>query len=64
MLEWVSFRVAVTLLVVSASPALAWNEPDSFRGVPWGTSQEETKAALQKARDAILQGPQTLRRRG
>jgi len=26
-----------------AAPALAWDEPDSFQGVPWGASQAEAK---------------------
>ena len=27
------------LLLVAAASAAAWDEPESFRGVPWGTSR-------------------------
>jgi hypothetical protein len=30
--------VVVLLLLVAAASAAAWDEPESFRGVPWGTS--------------------------
>jgi hypothetical protein len=29
--------------------APAWNEPDGFRGVPWGASREELRVHLQEA---------------
>lgn len=41
---------AVALLLV-ASPALAWDEPDSFRGVPWGASAEEAERILRERGD-------------
>jgi hypothetical protein len=39
--------------VVLATPALAWNEPDSFRGVPWGATQEVARDLLSK-REGIV----------
>ncbi len=36
--------VAVFLLIVLAmSSALAFNEPDGFRGMPWGTSEDDVR---------------------
>jgi hypothetical protein len=50
-------RYALMLaMVLVAFPALAFNEPDSFRGVPWGATLEETKAALDKAWEATSPG--------
>ena len=34
------------LLAIAASPA-AWEEPDNFRGVPWGMSMREAQALLE-----------------
>jgi hypothetical protein len=36
------------LLVIAASSA-AWDEPDNFRGVPWGTSSTEARALLESS---------------
>jgi len=35
--------VSAVIVALLAAPALAWNEPDSFEGVPWGASQAEAK---------------------
>lgn len=42
-------KLALLLLLTLAAPALAWNEPDSVRDVPWGATQEELRAQLQRA---------------
>ena len=41
-------HVAVVILVamLAADPAFAFNEPDSFRGVPWGASEDDLQAKL------------------
>lgn len=36
-----------------ATPALAWDEPDSFRGVPWGASLLELQTVLQRAGEDV-----------
>jgi hypothetical protein len=41
----VGLVVAISYGAVSSS-ALAFDEPDGFRGVPWGASEEQTRAAL------------------
>jgi hypothetical protein len=37
---------AVLILVVGASSTYAFNEPDGFRGVPWGASEDVLRARL------------------
>lgn len=34
------------LVLLLTVPAIAWNEPDAFRGVPWGASEEVLKAQI------------------
>jgi hypothetical protein len=43
--------LAVALLLLG-SPALAFNEPDSFRGVPWGAAKSEAVSILAAAGEA------------
>ena len=38
-------RVPLVVLVL-ASQAAAWNEPETFRGVPWGASEEVAKERI------------------
>jgi hypothetical protein len=45
--------LALTLAVTFASPALAFEEPDGFRGVKWGVSREELRVHLQRAGDTV-----------
>ena len=35
--------LAMTLIVVAAGTALAWDEPDAVRGLTWGASQEDLR---------------------
>ena len=35
--------LAMTLVVVAAGAALAWDEPDAVRGLTWGASQEDLR---------------------
>ena len=35
--------LAMTLVVVAAGTALAWDEPDAVRGLTWGASQSIKK---------------------
>ena len=35
--------LAMTLVVVAAGTALAWDEPDAVRGLTWGASQEDLR---------------------
>jgi hypothetical protein len=46
--------------VARAEPALAWNEPDSVLGVPWGASQSETLKVMMK-RFKDYSGPANMR---
>jgi len=34
---------AMTLVVMAAGTALAWDEPDAVRGLAWGASQEDLR---------------------
>jgi hypothetical protein len=43
----------VALFVAFVTPAFAWDEPDGFRGVPWGASREELQVHLQRAGDTV-----------
>jgi hypothetical protein len=38
--------LVVLLVVVLSAPALAWDEPSDFRGVPWGASVETVKEKI------------------
>lgn len=42
-------KLALALLLTLATPALAWNEPDSVSGVQWGATQEDLRVQLQRA---------------
>src|SRR5712691_4873660 len=44
--------LASSLAVGCATPALAWDEPASVRGVPWGADRSAALAILQKAGEA------------
>ena len=35
--------LAMTLVVVAAGTALAWDEPDAVRGLTWGANQEDLR---------------------
>jgi hypothetical protein len=39
--------VSALLLLVVTGSALGWNEPDDFRGVPWGASLQEARTLLE-----------------
>jgi hypothetical protein len=41
--------VVVLLLPVGTASAAAWDEPDNFRGVPWGTSSTEARTLLESS---------------
>lgn len=43
------FILSAMVVAALSAPAFAWNEPDSFRGVPWGASSEQAKEILSKA---------------
>ncbi len=43
--------VALALVAALACPAFGWEEPDKFRGVPWGATLEEARALLKAAGD-------------
>lgn len=38
------FAIILAVGLAAATPALAWNEPGEFRGVPFGASVEEARA--------------------
>ena len=42
------FIIAILLVVRSASPALAFNEPDSFLGVKWGDTPDAAREVMWK----------------
>ena len=46
-------KLALALLLTLASPALAWNEPDSVGGVQWGATQEDLRGQLQRAGETV-----------
>jgi hypothetical protein len=46
-------KLALALLLTLATPALAWNEPDSVGGVQWGATQEDLRGQLQRAGQTI-----------
>jgi hypothetical protein len=51
-------RLALALaLVVAAAPALAFNEPDGFRGLKWGETKDDLDAAATKRGDATVLCP-------
>lgn len=39
-------RIVLAVSLMLAAPALAWDEPGHFRGVPWGASVEDAKAKV------------------
>ena len=39
-------RIVLAASLTLATPAVAWNEPGDFRGVPWGASVEAAKAKV------------------
>jgi hypothetical protein len=45
-----SVVASVLLILVLVSGAPAFNEPDGFRGVPWGASQEQVRTTLDFSR--------------
>ena len=46
-------KLALALLLTLATPALAWNEPDSISGVRWGATQEDLRVQLQRAGETV-----------
>ena len=38
--------VSILLALALVSVAVAFKEPESFRGVPWGTSEEQLRTTL------------------
>jgi hypothetical protein len=44
-------RLALALVAILAVPAFAWEEPDKFRGVPWGATMQEAQTILKAAGD-------------
>ncbi len=46
-------KLALALLLTLATPALAWNEPDSISGVQWGATQEDLRVQLQRAGETV-----------
>ena len=46
-------KLALALLLTFATPALAWNEPDSIGGVQWGATQEDLRVQLQRAGQTV-----------
>ena len=38
--------VSILFALALASVALAFDEPESFRGVPWGASEEQLRTTL------------------
>jgi hypothetical protein len=44
---------AFALVSLLAAPAMAFEEPDSFRGVKWGASRKDLRAQLQRAGDTV-----------
>lgn len=53
-------RLAVVALLALVTPTLAWDEPDGFRGVPWGASREELRVHVQRAGDTVTCGGRVL----
>lgn len=49
--------LAVTVAVVLTSPALAFNEPDGFRGLKWGASVDDLVDSSSKRGDATVLCP-------
>lgn len=45
--------VLTLIMLLLASPALAWNEPDNVHGVPWGATQDELRLKRSLAGDAV-----------
>jgi hypothetical protein len=39
--------------VITASPALAFDEPDGFRGVPWGATEEQLRSSVSLERACV-----------
>jgi hypothetical protein len=46
-------KLALALLLTLATPAFAWNEPDSISGVQWGATQEDLRVQLQRAGEPL-----------
>ena len=46
-------KLALALLLTLATPALAWNEPDSISGVRWGATQEDLRVQLQRVGETV-----------
>jgi hypothetical protein len=42
------FLLLLVLLLSTMASAAEWKEPDNFRGIKWGTSQEETITIVKK----------------
>lgn len=52
-------RLAFAFILLLASPALAFNEPDGFRGVKWGASKDSLIDSATKRGDATALCPPT-----
>jgi hypothetical protein len=46
-------KLALAILLTLATPALAWNEPDSISGVRWGATQGDLRVQLQRAGETV-----------
>jgi hypothetical protein len=55
--------LALALLLL-ASPALAWNEPENFRGIPWGATMDQAQETLLKTWPAGVTPPDCSRETG
>ena len=55
--------LALALLLL-ASPALAWNEPENFRGIPWGATMPQAQGTLLKTWPAGVTPPDCSRETG
>ena len=40
--------VLIVVLALLISPVWAWEEPDNFRGIKWGTSPEDAMAVIRQ----------------
>jgi hypothetical protein len=49
--------LALALVLLLASPAFAFNEPDGFRGLKWGATKDDLDAAAMKRGDATVLCP-------
>jgi len=46
----------VVLCLLLAAPAIAWNEPETFRGVPWGASEATVRSQIPSAACTATKG--------